>query len=373
MGKLELKYITKAMPLVTIKKKNKKQKNNDEKQLWELRGINLNINDGEAIGILGDNGSGKSTLLKIIAGIINPTTGFITTKANITYASLQGTLDPELSGVENIRRALSKSKVEDFKDNHIIHAILNFTELGEWLYSQVKNYSISQYARLSLGIALFLEPDIVLLDSLFGVLDQAFYLKVADKIQSMKDKGISFIIADSKSIVIQGFCERVLWLQYGEMQDFGPTAPIVQKYDYSLDWYNSLSLPEKNDYIIKKQKEQINFNVNNVYEEFKIEQFRQGYKRTDESRMRKAFFSEKRIDPVHQDQVSAINKKEKTKKKNQIKRKKSLFVLKLIIIIIILGILIIGGSYLLKQNKSSSIMSPFREQLTHIQNLSNKI
>lgn len=344
MGKLQIKYITKEMPLITDKKaKDKKAKNkkNDDRHLWLLRGVNLDINDGEAVGIVGANGSGKSILMRIIAGLDEQTTGFITTHSRITYAGTNGILDPELTGLENIRKAIAKSEIDDFKGDHITNAILNFTELGEWLYCPVKAYSTAQYARLSMGIAMHLEPDLVLLDNVFGILDQPFYLKASNKVQELKDKGVSFIIADSKSIVIEVFCERALWLQYGEVQDFGPTQSVVQQYNYSLDWYNALSRPEKNDFIAKKQQEQMEFNIDSVYEEFKIEQFRHGYTRKDEPRMRKAFFVEKGIDPVYQDQV---NKGQSQKKK---KRKWP----KVVLMLILLIALLLGAGYFLATNK----------------------
>lgn len=316
MGKLEIKYITKEMPLITDKKVSKKAKKKDETQhLWMLRGVNLNINDGEAIGVVGANGSGKSTLMRIIAGKEEQTTGFITSRSKITYAGTRDVLDNSLTGLENIRQSILKSDIDAFKGDHIINAILNFTELGEWIYCPVKAYSTAQYARLSIGIALFLEPDLVLLDNVFGILDQSFYLKTANKVQELKDKGISFIISDTKSIVIEGFCERALWLQYGEVQDFGPTQSVVQQYNYSLDWYNALSRPEKNDFIAKKQREQMAFNIDSVYEEFKIELFKNGYTRKDEPRMRQAFFVDKGIDPVYQDQMEQQKPKKKKKHK----------------------------------------------------------
>lgn len=340
MGKLQIKYITKEMPL-SIRKKNKKEKN-DEQQFWALRGVNLDINDGEAIGVVGGNGSGKSTLMRIIGGMDEQTTGFITTHSRITYAGTTGILDPELTGWDNIHQAIEKSDINDFKGDHITNAIVNFTELGQWLSCPVKFYSTAQYARLSMGIAMHLEPDVVLLDGVFSILDQPFYMKASDKVQELKDKGVSFIIADSKSIVVEGFCERSLWLQYGEVQDFGPTQSVVQQYNYSLDWFNALSRPEKNDYIAKKQQEQLDFNIDSVYEEFKIEQFRHGYTRKDEPRMRKAFYVEKGADPVSQDQTED--------KKKSVKKKKWP---KVILILVLLIVLLLFAGYFLSVNRKA--------------------
>lgn len=89
-----------------------------------------------------------------------------------------------------------------------------------------------------------------------------------------------------------------MWLQFGQVQDFGPTKEVLEQFTFAQEWFNSLSLPEQNEYLADKQFEQVQFDVNKVYEEFKVEQFKHGYTRKDEPRMRKAFFVERGLDPV---------------------------------------------------------------------------
>ena len=153
-------------------------------------------------------------------------------------------------------------------------------------------------ARLALGLALFIEPKVVLIDEVLGLLDRPFFNKVAQKIQDLKDVGCSFIIADTKQLYMEQFCERTMWLQFGQVQDFGPTKEVLEQFTFAQEWFNSLSLPEQNEYLADKQFEQVQFDVNKVYEEFKVEQFKHGYTRKDEPRMRKAFFVERGLDPV---------------------------------------------------------------------------
>ncbi|UNL42120.1 ATP-binding cassette domain-containing protein [Ligilactobacillus agilis] len=293
MAKLEIKYITKSAPMLTDSKDNK----GAPVKFWELRGIRMDISAGEAVGLIGMNTASKSLLLQIIAGNVKQTTGFITTKHPINLASLSE-IDNSLSGLENIRKVIKQKEVDELKGNHLTNAVINFIDFGQWLYQPASSYSLGMKARLALGLALFIEPKVVLIDEVLGLLDRPFFNKVAQKIQDLKDVGCSFIIADTKQLYMEQFCERTMWLQFGQVQDFGPTKEVLEQFTFAQEWFNSLSLPEQNEYLADKQFEQVQFDVNKVYEEFKVEQFKHGYTRKDEPRMRKAFFVERGLDPV---------------------------------------------------------------------------
>ena len=300
MAKIELKYITKESPLLIDKKeKNKGVVQTAENDgFWQLRGISLNVSDGEAVGLVGMNGSGKATLLQIIAGVTQQTTGFITTSSRINFASVTHGLIDDQTGLENIRTKISQAQIDSFKGDHLTNGVINFCELGQWLYRPVSEYSVGMRARLSLGMALYIEPELVLIDDLFFLLDQDFFQKTSARIQRLKDLGVSFFISDSRGLNVEAFCERTVWLQFGEQQDFGPSQDVMQQYQYFTNYYYGLSLPEQNDYLAKKQQEQVNFDIDRLYDEFKGEQYKQGYTRKDEPRMRKAFFVERGSDPV---------------------------------------------------------------------------
>ncbi|WP_311408045.1 ATP-binding cassette domain-containing protein [Liquorilactobacillus uvarum] len=342
MRKMEIKYITKNDPLVLGKKDVAKAKLPvDEKQsFWKLRGVSLDIVEGEAVGIIGTNGSGKEALIDILAGNTKQTTGFITIDGKINRASAQRGLDGTLTGLENIRKAIAATSTDEIKANHLVNAIINFTDLGEWLYRPVSDYSIGTYSCLSLGIALFATPKLVLLDSVLGNLDNIFYIKAAQKIQSLKDIGVSFIVADTNVFNIERFCERTMWLQFGEVQGFGPTKDVLEQFEYYINWFRALSLPEKNDYLSKKQKERLNFDVSSVYEEFKSEQFKHGFTRKDEPRMRKAFYKDHGADPVNNENGGTegkTNEKKNHQNKGKSKNSKLKYLLGVLIIIFIAG------------------------------------
>ncbi|WP_057876904.1 ATP-binding cassette domain-containing protein [Liquorilactobacillus aquaticus] len=351
MRKMEVKYITKNEPLLLGKKDLGKTKMSvsDKKSFWELRGVSLNIGEGEAVGVIGTNGSGKEALIDILAGNTKQTTGFITIDGKVNRASARRGMDNALTGLENIQKAISATELDEIKAKHLVNAIINFTDLGELLYRPVGDYSIGMYSCLSLGIALFVTPKLVLLDSVLGNLDNIFYIKAAQKIQSLKDIGVSFIIADTNVFNIERFCERTVWLQYGEVQGFGPTKEVLEQFEYYINWFRSLSLPEKNDYLAKKQKERIDFDVSTVYEEFKSEQFKHGFTRKDEPRMRKAFYKDHGVDPVNNENGN-IEEKNDDEKNPQNKKKNKNSKLKYAVGVLV-TFLIIGGVWFSIDNK----------------------
>ncbi|WP_334117147.1 ATP-binding cassette domain-containing protein [Ligilactobacillus sp.] len=297
MKKLEIKYIAKSVPLQVDKKTKVSWLLDESRDFWLLRGITFDVTQGEAVGVIGENGSGKAELLKIIAGLERQSTGFITTDAKISYAGLDS-VDPNLTGLENIRNAIEASGVDKFKGDHLTNGIIDFTEAGQLLYRPVREYSVGMHARLVLGLALYINPELVVIDDVLSMLDQTFFEKTIKRIQKLKDTGTTFIISDVKNIVIESLCERCAWISFGELQDFGPTKDIMRQFEYSLEWYRSLTLPEKNDYLANKQREQMMFDVRGLYDDFKSEQFKHGYTRKDEPKMRHAFYVDHGADPV---------------------------------------------------------------------------
>ncbi|WP_281164365.1 ATP-binding cassette domain-containing protein [Liquorilactobacillus sicerae] len=353
MEKIEIKYITKELPLVKGKKESSQKKISLEKPglFWALRGISLSLIPGEAIGLIGINGAGKNILMQILAGRLKQTTGFRTIDGNVNYADSRRGLDGKESGLENIQHLLEKREPDEFKVNHLINGVTDFCELGEWLYRPVAEYSSGMYARLSLAIALFANPQLVLIDSVLNVLDIPFSQRVNQKIQALKDSGVAFVIADTNLVNIERFCERTLWLQFGHVQALGPTADVMLQFEYFQDWIRKLTLPEKNQYLADRQAEQLQFDVKKIYEEFKIEQFKNGFTRKDEPKMRRAFFKDRGADPL----TTPRKKDSKPQQKQTAFQKRSW--LKLLLALICL--LVIGfGGYLMISGESIATLLP---------------
>lgn len=347
MKKIEIKYITKEQPLVTEKKEL--AANNKTKSFWTLQGVSLTVNPGEAVGLIGINGSGKRTLTEILAGRLKQTTGFTTLNAKINYASSRAGFSENLTGLENIKKQIGQADIDELKAKHLLNRIIDFCELGNWLYRPVKEYSIGMYARLSLAIAMFLEPEMLVIDNVLNVLDIPYSQQVNQKLRELKDAGVALIIADVNLVNVERFCERTLWLQFGKVQQLGPTADVMLQYEYFQDWLRNASLPEKNEYFAKKQQASQDFDIAKVYEEFKIEQFKHGFTRKDEPKMRRAFFKEKGSDPIAD--------ASKTPAKGTVQNKKQHFKKKIVLAVIAFLCVVGIGSwgYLSRANKQTAV------------------
>jgi len=164
-------------------------------EFWALKNISFRVKKGETLGIIGENGSGKSTLLKCIAGILTPTKGTINVKGKISpLLELGAGFHPELSGRENIYingaiLGLSRKQIDKRFDN-----IVAFSELEEFIDTQVKYYSSGMYIRLGFAVAVFSDPDILLIDEILAVGDESFKKKSFDKMKEFQVKAKTIIL-----------------------------------------------------------------------------------------------------------------------------------------------------------------------------------
>lgn len=198
-------------------------------QLHALDDVNFKINKGESIGIIGKNGAGKSTLLKLIAGVSFPTSGKLEVKGRIApLIELGAGFHPELSGKENIflngviLGMDEKYLVQKFKE------VVDFSEISmKFIYSPVKHYSSGMYMRLAFSVAIFTQPEILLVDEILAVGDQAFQKKCLDKMNEFKNQGVTIVFVSHAMEKVQEFCERVLYLKDGKLEyDGNPKQAI---------------------------------------------------------------------------------------------------------------------------------------------------
>ena len=189
-----------------------------EQDFWALKGVNVSIQEGEALGIIGRNGAGKSTLLKILSQITPPTEGHITMRGRVASLLEVGTgFHPELSGRENIflngailgmSRAEIRSKFEE---------IVAFAEIDEFLDTPVKRYSSGMYVRLAFAVAAHLEPEILVIDEVLAVGDAQFQKKCLGKMNDVAKQGRTVLFVTHNMSALQAFCGRCLVLDKGEV------------------------------------------------------------------------------------------------------------------------------------------------------------
>lgn len=200
--------------------------------IWALRDVSFEVQQGEAIGIIGRNGAGKSTLLKILSRIIKPTTG----SADI-YGTLGSILEvgtgfhPDLTGRENIYLNGSILGLSRKEVNRLFDEIVEFTELEKFIDTPVKYYSSGMYVRLAFAVAAYLERDILLMDEVLAVGDAAFQQKSLGKMRDLIREGERTILFVSHSMdAIRRFCNRAIYLENGCMKEDGPVDKVIQSY-----------------------------------------------------------------------------------------------------------------------------------------------
>jgi ABC-type polysaccharide/polyol phosphate transport system ATPase subunit len=201
------------------------------KEFWALNNISLNIKKGEVIGIIGRNGSGKSTLLKIISGIMKPTKGVITCNGNIVpMLELGSGFDFDLTGKENIYlngAILGYSK--KFLDERY-EEILQFSELGEFINVPIRNYSSGMMMRLAFSIATVVNPEILIVDEILSVGDEAFQKKSHKRMMELMSGGTTVLFVSHSLAQIREMCDRVIWLEHGKIHMIGNTKEVCDKY-----------------------------------------------------------------------------------------------------------------------------------------------
>jgi ABC-type polysaccharide/polyol phosphate transport system ATPase subunit len=192
-----------------------------------LDDVTFTVEPGEALGLMGHNGSGKSTLLTLIAGIIPPTEGRIITHGRlIPMIALGVGFSPELTGEENIYLNASLFGLKNREIRALFPNILEFSELADFIYEPVKNYSSGMYARLGFSVAVHLDPEIMLADEILSVGDADFQLKCLDRIKSLRKNGMTLLFVSHAEAQVAQFCDRYIRLEHGRIVERGSTAEL---------------------------------------------------------------------------------------------------------------------------------------------------
>jgi ABC-type polysaccharide/polyol phosphate transport system ATPase subunit len=200
-------------------------------KFWALSDLNFELPKGEILGVVGNNGAGKSTLLRAIAGVYLPDRGSLEVEGTISPLLSLGTgFKLELSGIENIYLNAAIMGFTRIEVEAAFEDIVSFSELGNFIYQPVKNYSSGMRARLGFSIASFLKRDVMLVDEVLGVGDFKFREKSQNKLSQLihEDRTIVIVSHDLKSI--EKYATMGLWLENGKQKMFGKSAEVVAAY-----------------------------------------------------------------------------------------------------------------------------------------------
>jgi ABC-type polysaccharide/polyol phosphate transport system ATPase subunit len=194
-------------------------------------GVSFEVPRGCTFGVIGENGSGKSTLLKLLAGITKPTRGTLTVNGRISaLIELGAGFHPEISGRENvaingIMVGLTRREVDERFD-----AIVDFAELRPFIDAPVKTYSSGMYMRLGFAVAIHVDPEVLLIDEVLAVGDEAFTRKCLDKIGEFRRHGKTILLVTHSLGLVEKMCDEVLWMRRGKKADEGDPKRVVDAY-----------------------------------------------------------------------------------------------------------------------------------------------
>jgi ABC-type polysaccharide/polyol phosphate transport system ATPase subunit len=208
-----------------------------QETLWALRDVSLTVAPGEAFGLVGRNGSGKSTLLKVIAGIYPPTHGavFLPDGARMgTMIELGVGFHPELTGRENIFLGASIHGLSRKEIDEIYRAVVEFSELEAFMDTPIKNYSSGMHARLGFALAVNLNPDVLLVDEVLAVGDEAFQQKCMDQIDKFRAQGKTIVFVSHSADAVKNICDRACILDHGSMVFMGKAEEAIEHYHQLL-------------------------------------------------------------------------------------------------------------------------------------------
>lgn len=265
---MDVKKMSETVTVTNVSKRYKMYKKSSEKLLdlilpggygedfYALRNVSFTANKGDVVGIIGVNGSGKSTLSNIISGVVPPTKGTVKTIGQTSLIAIQSGLNGELTGRENIELkclmlGFKKSEIKKLEPE-----IIEFADIGQFIDQPVKKYSSGMKSRLGFAISVTVNPDILVIDEALSVGDQTFADKCLRKMDEFKEAGKTIFFISHSIGQVKTFCEKALWLEYGEVRDYGTIEDVVPQYEAFLEDFKAMSNQEKKAYkeeVLKKQ------------------------------------------------------------------------------------------------------------------------
>lgn len=218
---------------------------------YALKGVSMDIYKGETVGIIGTNGSGKSTLLKIITGVLNPTEGGVLVDGRISaLLELGAGFNQEYNGIENVYLNGTMMGFSEKEIDEKLPEILEFADIGDYVYQPVKTYSSGMFVRLAFAVAINIEPEILIVDEALSVGDVFFQAKCYHKFEEFKRMGKTIVFVSHDLSSISKYCDRVFLLNKGTMLGEGAPKEMIDAYKRVLVGQYEVSESQENERFI---------------------------------------------------------------------------------------------------------------------------
>lgn len=216
------------------------------KEHHALKGVDLTVYQGESVGIIGTNGSGKSTILKIITGVVNPTAGEVEVNGRISaLLELGAGFNMEYNGIENIYLNGTMIGFTEKEIDEKLQDILDFADIGDYVYQPCKTYSSGMFVRLAFAVAINIEPEILIVDEALSVGDVFFQAKCYHKFEEFKAQGKTIVFVSHDLSSISKYCDRVILLNQGDKLGEGEPKEMIDAYKRVL--VGQYEVPEKEE------------------------------------------------------------------------------------------------------------------------------
>lgn len=200
-------------------------------RFYALKNVSFRLDKGEGLAVVGNNGAGKSTLLGLVAGLCRPDTGSVTVNGQVAaLLELGSGFHPDLTGVENVRLNAALLGLSARRTAQVFDRIVEFSGIGDFIREPLRTYSSGMIMRLAFSVAVHTDPDILLIDEVLAVGDQAFQAKCFDTIYEFRSSGKSMVCVSHAPAVLRRLCDRAIWLDHGELVMAGTVEEVTQAY-----------------------------------------------------------------------------------------------------------------------------------------------
>ena len=202
-----------------------------KERFYALKDVSFQVEWGESVAVVGSNGAGKSTLLGLIAGLSMPDEGTVWVNGRVAgLMELGAGFHPDLTGAENVRLNASLLGLSRKRTGELFEEIVDFSGVRDFIDEPLRKYSSGMVLRLAFSVAISLDPEVLLVDEVLAVGDQAFQAQCLEKIRDLRRRGRTMICVSHSVGMVREFCDRAIWLHQGQVVTTGPVLQVIEAY-----------------------------------------------------------------------------------------------------------------------------------------------